>query len=129
MRLRLVLSLPFLAPHLHLGFSNFSISASLRRLFPGFSALLIAFLVLGTTPTFGQTSGPLDVKTGLHVGATFMTIGGEDAPSDLDRRTGLMVGGFAVFDIAGPFALQPELNYIQKTISKKEPSPAARPPS
>lgn len=43
-----------------------------------------------------------------------MTIGGDDAPDDLDRRTGLAVGGFVTFDIIGPFALQPELNYIQK---------------
>jgi len=97
-----------------LSFSDFSTSTSLRRVFPGLSAFLIVLLTLSTTPAFGQTGGALETKTGLRIGATFMTIGGDDAPSDLDRRTGLMAGGFVVFDVAGPLALQPELNYIQK---------------
>jgi hypothetical protein len=61
-----------------------------------------------------QTGGVLDTHSGLRVGGTFMTFGGEDAPSDLGRRTGLTLGGFITFDFAGPFALQPELNYVQK---------------
>jgi len=70
--------------------------------------------IVNVAPALGQTGGTMDTKTGLRVGGTFMTIGGEDAPNDVDRRTGLMVGGFAVFNIPGPFAFQPELNYIQK---------------
>jgi len=97
-----------------LRFSDFPRPRFLRHLVPGFGTLLIILVALGTAPALGQTGPALDTKTGLRIGPTFMTVGGEDAPSDLDRRTGLMIGGFVVFDIVGPFALQPELTYIQK---------------
>lgn len=77
-------------------------------------AVVMMLFALGTTPALGQTGGAVDTKSGLRIGATFMTIGGEDAPSDLNRRTGLTVGGFVVFDVVGPLAVQPELNYTQK---------------
>lgn len=87
---------------------------TLSRTLPCLSVLLVVLLALGTTPALGQSGGVLDTKSGLRVGGTFMTFGGDDAPSDLDRRGGWLLGGFAVFDVTGPFALQPELNYVQK---------------
>jgi len=94
--------------------SDISVPSSTRRAPLLFSILFVALLGLGTSPALGQAGGALDTKTGLRVGGTFMTFGGEDAPSNLDRRTGWLVGGFVVFDVAGPLALQPELNYVQK---------------
>lgn len=50
---------------------------------------------------------------------TFMTLGGADVEEDFDRRTGFMIGGFAQLDFVGPFALQPEVLYIQKGASQE----------
>jgi hypothetical protein len=89
-------------------------SALRRRL----SVLIaVSFFVAAAFPLTSQAQmgvPGMDIKPGARAGLTFMTLGGDDAADNLDRRTGLIVGGFALVDFAGPFALQPELTYIQK---------------
>lgn len=83
--------------------------------------LVLSMAALSASPAFGQ----LDIKPGVRVGGNFATLGGDDAELvftlgdqgqeiPIDRRTGFMVGGYALIDFAGPFALQPELLYVQK---------------
>ena len=43
-----------------------------------------------------------------------------DLPGDRERRTGLSAGGFLTVDLPGPFALQPELFYVQKGATTEE---------
>jgi len=77
----------------------------------GFSLLLAVFLAFTVTPAQAQT----DISPGVRAGVDFMTLEGDDVDGDnFDRRTGFMVGGFALIDFEGPFALQPELAYVQK---------------
>jgi hypothetical protein len=80
--------------------------------------LAIAFPLLAQAQMGGQG---IDVKPGVRGGVSFMTLDVDDSPGDADpdpdRRTGLMIGGFALLEFAGPFALQPELMYIQKGAS------------
>lgn len=97
-----------------------SSSVRLPRIASCLGTLLVAILAFGISPALGQA---IDTQSGLRVGGAFMTIGGDDAPSDLTRRSGWMLGGFATFDVAGPFALQPELNYIQKGAQDETASP------
>jgi hypothetical protein len=42
------------------------------------------------------------------------SLGGQQQEIPIDRRTGFMVGGYALIDLAGPISLQPELLYVQK---------------
>ena len=77
----------------------------------------LAFFLTGILPlpAQAQLGEGIDIKPGVRAGVDFMTFGGDDTDSDnLDRRTGIMIGGFALVDLTGPFALQPELTYIQK---------------
>lgn len=93
-----------------------------------FGVPLILALAFGfaSTPAMGQ----VDVKPGVRIGFNYASFGGDtdayaqafsDAPlvSDVStgRRSGYTVGGFLLFDFAGPFALQPELRYIQRGYS------------
>lgn len=82
----------------------------------GFGAFLVALCVFTATPAMGQMSGMdgTSIKPGVRAGVDFMTVGGDDADDDVERRTGFMVGGFALVDFGGPLALQPELTYTQK---------------
>lgn len=82
----------------------------------GFGVLLVILFAFTATPVMGQMTGMggMDIKLGGRAGLTFMTVGGDDADDDLDRRTGFMLGGFALVDLEGPLTLQPELTYIQK---------------
>lgn len=86
-------------------------------------SLLLCALCLGVMapPALGQ----MDIKPGIKVGGNLASLGGDDAQLlfqlggqqqeiPIDRRSGFMVGGFAVVDLAGPIALQPELLYVQK---------------
>ncbi len=43
-----------------------------------------------------------------------------DLPGDRERRIGLSAGGFLTVDLPGPFALQPELLYVQKGATTEE---------
>lgn len=83
--------------------------------------LLAAALGFVSTPALAQ----VDIKPGVKVGGNFATIGGDDAELvfglgglqqevPIDRRSGFMIGGFALIDLAGPIDLQPELLYVQK---------------
>lgn len=85
--------------------------------------VLAAGLGLASTPAMAQ----VDVKPGVRVGFNYATFGGDTdqyaqafagspGVSDVStgRRSGYTVGGFLLFDFAGPFALQPELRYIQR---------------
>lgn len=81
--------------------------------------VLVLMFVLSVTPATAQVSIEPGVKLGGNL-ATFQgddaeaTLIGMDGEADLNRRTGLVVGGFLFMDFAGPFALQPELLYVQK---------------
>lgn len=81
--------------------------------------VVLAFiLVLSAAPASAQVS----IEPGVKIGGNLATWRGDDVSAlsivnsgiDLKRRTGLLIGGFALVDFAGPFALQPELLYVQK---------------
>lgn len=74
------------------------------------SVLLLGLLVFGTAPANGQG---VDIRPGIRAGVDFMTQGG-DVGDEIGRRTGFLFGTYATFDFAGPFAIQPELSYVQK---------------
>lgn len=93
----------------------------------GLILLLGAGLVFTTAPVKGQVS----IEPGVRVGLNSATVGGDteeyvqafsgigggtgfDFEIDLGRRTGFLIGGYALVDLAGPLAIQPELRYIQK---------------
>lgn len=95
-----------------------------RRYVP--TIILILFLGMGLVFTSSPAMGQVDIKPGVKAGLNFADLGGDDADAfaefissssgsvDIGRRTGFAVGGFALIDFAGPFALQPELVYVQK---------------
>lgn len=87
----------------------------IQRYARSFAFLLLLGTSLGvlTSPAMGQMNG-LDIRPGVKAGGDFMTVGGDDAPDNADRRTGFLAGGFLLVDFAGPFALQPEALYVQK---------------
>ena len=96
----------------------------------GLQLKLIALMVLGLG--FGLVSmpahGQVELKPGLRVGFNSASFAGdndkfiEGLADNLaftgevtgGRRSGFTAGGFLVVDFAGPFALQPELRYIQR---------------
>lgn len=63
---------------------------------------------MGSHSAYGQ----VEVRPGVRGGVALMTIA--DLPGESERRTGLSAGGFVTVDLPGPFALQPELLYVQK---------------
>lgn len=79
--------------------------------------LFAAAFPLTSQAQMGETT--VEVKPGVRAGVNSMILSGDDT-DDLDRRTGFMVGGFALVDFAGPFALQPELMYVQKGATQEE---------
>jgi opacity protein-like surface antigen len=94
-----------------------------------FLSLLLAFaLPIAWTPS---AHGQVDLKPGLRVGLNSASFAGdndkfiEGVADQLagggfsgeitdGRRLGFTAGGFLVVDFAGPFAVQPELRYIQR---------------
>lgn len=76
---------------------------------PGCLFALGVFLTVAAPSVAGQ-----DITPGARAGLSFMTHGGEDAAAELERRTGMVIGGFATVDFTGPFALRSELVYVQK---------------
>lgn len=79
----------------------------------GFGAFFMVLIAFTAPPATGQMDG-VDIEPGVRAGVSFMTLGGDDAPDDLNRRIGFSAGAFVQLDFAGPFALQPELLYVQK---------------
>lgn len=94
-----------------------NMSSRVRSL--GFGVLLMVLFAFTATPAMGQMNG-MDIKPGVRAGGDFMTIGGDDAPDDLNRRTGFLAGAFVQLDFAGPFALQPEVLYVQKGAERED---------
>ncbi len=94
----------------------------------GFLLFLGASLLLVTPPAQGQVSITPGVRVGVNAGdiggdtdafvQSFSDLGGGtfdlDVETDLTRRTGFLVGGYALVDFVGPLALQPEVRYIQR---------------
>lgn len=82
----------------------------------------VSALVLGTILGLISTSaqGQVNVQIGARSGITSMTEIGRRV-EDLNRRTGVMAGGFVVLDLPGPLALQPELLYVQKGAQWAQP--------
>lgn len=76
------------------------------------SVLLLFGVVLGVAPT--PTTAQPQIEPGVRVGLTSMTHGGNPVSPIVGRRRGLTAGIFATVDVAGPFALRPELNVTQK---------------
>ena len=67
--------------------------------------VLLVFAVFAiTASSFAQT------KFGVKAGVNFANGSGDDF-EDLDSRTGLVIGGFAKFQVAEKFAFQPEILY------------------
>ena len=86
----------------------------------------LAFFLAGVLPlpAQAQLGEGIDIKPGVRVGVDFMTFWGDDVDRDeTNRRTGFTMGGFVLADFAGPFAVQPELMYIQKGASEEETLP------
>ena len=79
-----------------------------HRLNPRLHELLIAIAM----PAYGQDVGA-DWKVGMRARLTSMTIK-SDIGGTVDRRVGLSAGAFTTVGLPGPFALQPELLYVQK---------------
>ena len=82
----------------------------------------LAFFLTGILPLTAQAQlgEGIDIKPGVRAGVDFMTFWGDDVDGDeTNRRTGILVGGFLLADFAGPFAVQPELMYIQKGVSEE----------
>lgn len=84
---------------------------------------LLAFVGLSPLQTQAQE---VDITPGIKGGVNFADLGGDDAELIFDgggsgdfeipieARTGIVAGGFALIDFDGPFALQPEVLYVQK---------------
>jgi len=85
---------------------------------------LLAFVGLSPLQTQAQE---VDITPGIKGGVNFADLGGDDAEFFLqlisggegsddssETRTGIVAGGFALIDFDGPFALQPEVLYVQK---------------
>lgn len=72
----------------------------------------LLFLLAGLLGALTTAKGQVDSQVGLRLGATSMTMEGDDAIQG--RRTGWIAGGFARFNLPGRFFLQPELLYVQK---------------
>lgn len=73
------------------------------------AALVVMTLLVSSAPAQAQ----VDLRPGVRAGATFMKFGGENT-SEVTRRTSYTVGGYLLANFEGPYALQPELNFIQK---------------
>lgn len=78
----------------------------------GRAVLLIVFALLFSLPASGQDAAP-SWTVGARAGLTSMTIG-SDLDGTVDCRVGLSAGAFSTVELPGPFALQPELLYVQK---------------
>lgn len=90
----------------------------------------LAFFLIGILPlpAQAQLGEGIDIKPGVRAGVDFMTFWGDDVDSDeTSRRTGFIIGGFVLADFAGPFAVQPELMYIQKGASEEGTLPDGTP--
>ena len=86
----------------------------------------LAFFLTGILPLTAQAQlgEGIDIKPGVRAGVDFMTFWGDDVDGDeTNRRTGILVGGFLLADFAGPFAVQPELMYIQKGAGQERTLP------
>jgi len=85
--------------------------------------LLGGGLVFTATPAQAQ----VDITPGVRAGFVSASFGGDTDQFgqaflgiqridnvETGRRAGFSIGGFAIVDFGGPFALQPELRYIQR---------------
>lgn len=75
------------------------------------AAMLVAIVALAASPTYAQVTG------GFKIGVNFADIvedEEDDEEDNLDKRTGLAVGGFVDVPIAPGFSFQPEFLYSQK---------------
>ncbi len=75
------------------------------------AAILLAIVALAASPTYAQVTG------GFKIGVNFADLDQSDEETDdnnLDKRTGLAVGGFVEVPVAPGFSFQPEFLYSQK---------------
>ena len=76
------------------------------------AAILLAVVALAASPTYAQVTG------GFKIGVNWADLDEADeetnSTDDLDKRTGLAVGGFVDVPIAPGFSFQPEFLYSQK---------------
>lgn len=93
----------------------------------GLSLFLAVLLAFGAVPAKAQMGGGVTIEPGVRVGFNSASFGGDteefaeafaeiglDGDLDTGRRSGFTVGGFALFDFGGAFALQPGVRYIQR---------------
>ena len=86
-----------------------------RSIFPAvrvLTPLVLVGVVFAAVPT--PTTAQPQIEPGVRVGLTSMTHGGDPVSPVVGRRRGWTAGVFATVDVAGAFALRPELNVIQK---------------
>jgi hypothetical protein len=75
--------------------------------------ILVLFgAVFAAAPT--ATTAQPQIEPGVRIGVTSTTHGGDPVSPIVGRRQGWTAGVFATVDVAGPFALRPELNVTQK---------------
>ena len=76
------------------------------------AAILLAIVALAASPTYAQVTG------GFKIGVNWADLDeGDDEADDednLDKRTGLAIGGFVDVPVAPGFSFQPEFLYSQK---------------
>jgi hypothetical protein len=76
------------------------------------TALALFGVVFAAAPT--ATTAQPQIEPGVRVGTTSMTHGGEPVSPVVGRHWGWAAGVFATVDVAGRFALRPELAVTQK---------------
>lgn len=76
--------------------------------------LLVISVLIGVAGSANGQGAGSTWTFGGRAGLTSMKIGESRGEFSFERRTGLTAGVFATADLPGPFALQPELLYVQK---------------
>lgn len=76
------------------------------------SALLLFGGIFAFGP--GASKAQITVTPGIQGGLTSTTYAGDHGVTDVHWQRGGTIGFFASIDFDGPFALRPELNFVQK---------------
>ncbi len=76
--------------------------------------LLFVVCILGFSAT---AQAQFDLKFGATAGLNFANVSGNDVPPGAGTKTGLVIGGFMIYNFAPMFGLQPEILYSMKGTS------------
>lgn len=81
---------------------------------------LVLFLGAGLGLMSTPAQAQMGIQPGVRAGGAFMTIGGDTGDQDPGTRTGFLVGGYALLNLSGPIAIQPEILFVQKGSSNEQ---------